>query len=162
MEYTFGTIADIPALIDMRTAYILEDFGKLSPEDEAVMRKTLPDYFSEHLNRDCIAFLAKDGETVVSVALLMILQKPCHPKMIHGKMGEVLSVYTLPAYRRQGIAQHNMQRLVDYARASGLDYVNLCHKSRLSSLSKSWVFRTAIPLYRDADSVNKNRIFVQM
>lgn len=42
MEYTFGTIADIPALIDMRTAYILEDFGKLSPEDEAVMRKTLP------------------------------------------------------------------------------------------------------------------------
>ena len=112
MEYTFGTIADIPALIDMRTAYILEDFGKLSPEDEAVMRKTLPDYFSEHLNRDCIAFL-------------MILQKPCHPKMIHGKMGEVLSVYTLPAYRRQGIAQHNMQRLVDYARASGLDYVNL-------------------------------------
>ena len=115
MEYTFGTIADIPALIDMRTAYILEDFGELSPEDEAVMRKTLPDYFSEHLNRDCIAFLAKDGETVVSVALLMILQKPCHPKMIHGKMGEVLSVYTLPAYRRQGIAQHNMQRLVDYA-----------------------------------------------
>ena len=55
----------------------------------------------------------------------MILQKPCHPKMIHGKMGEVLSVYTLPAYRRQGIAQHNMQRLVDYARANGLDYVNL-------------------------------------
>ena len=90
MEYTFGTIADIPALIDMRTAYILEDFGELSPEDEAIMRKTLPDYFSEHLNRDCIAFLAKDGETVVSVALLMILQKPCHPKMIHGKMGEVL------------------------------------------------------------------------
>lgn len=33
MEYTFGTIADIPALIDMRTAYILEDFGELSPED---------------------------------------------------------------------------------------------------------------------------------
>lgn len=125
MEYTLGTIADIPALIDMRTAYILEDFGELSPEDEAGMRKTLPDYFSEHLNRDCIAFLAKDGETVVSVALLMILQKPCHPKMIHGKMGEVLSVYTLPAYRRQGIAQHNMQRLVDYARANGLDYVNL-------------------------------------
>ena len=85
MEYILGTIADIPALIDMRTAYILEDFGELSPEDEAVMRKTLPDYFSEHLNRDCIAFLAKDGETVVSVALLMILQKPCHPKMIHGK-----------------------------------------------------------------------------
>ena len=84
MEYTFGTIADIPALIDMRTAYILEDFGELSAEDEAIMRKTLPDYFSEHLNRDCIAFLAKDGETVVSVALLMILQKPCHPKMIHG------------------------------------------------------------------------------
>ena len=55
MKYTFGTIADIPALIDMRTAYILEDFGKLSPEDEAVMRKTLPDYFSEHLNRDCIS-----------------------------------------------------------------------------------------------------------
>ena len=48
MEYILGTIADIPALIDMRTAYILEDFGELSPEDEAVMRKTLPDYFSEH------------------------------------------------------------------------------------------------------------------
>ena len=119
MEYTFGTIADIPALIDMRTAYILEDFGKLSPEDEAVMRKTLPDYFSEHLNRDCIAFLAKDGETVVSVALLMILQKPCHPKMIHGKMGEVLSVYTLPAYRRQGIAKKLLSLVVAEAKAYG-------------------------------------------
>ena len=125
MEYTFGTIADIPALIDMRTAYILEDFGKLSPEDEAVMRKTLPDYFSEHLNRDCIAFLAKDGETVVSVALLMILQKPCHPKMIHGKMGEVLSVYTLPAYRRQGIAKKLLSLVVAEAKAYGCGTVQI-------------------------------------
>ena len=37
----------------------------------------------------------------------------------------IFLLYTLPAYRRQGIAQHNMQRLVDYARVSGLDYVNL-------------------------------------
>ena len=125
MEYTFGTIADIPALIDMRTAYILEDFGKLSPEDEAVMRKTLPDYFSEHLNRDCIAFLAKDGETVVSVALLMILQKPCHPKMIHGKMGEVLSVYTLPVYRRQGIAKKLLSLVVAEAKAYGCGTVQI-------------------------------------
>ena len=125
MEYTFGTIADIPALIDMRTAYILEDFGELSPEDEAIMRKTLPDYFSEHLNRDCIAFLAKDGETVVSVALLMILQKPCHPKMIHGKMGEVLSVYTLPAYRRQGIAKKLLSLVVAEAKAYGCGTVQI-------------------------------------
>lgn len=80
--------------------------------------------------------------------------------MIHGKMGEVLSVYTLPAYRRQGIAQHNMQRLVEPEQ--WLDSESSATKAGYPVYQKVGFSGTATALYRDADSVNKNRIFVQM
>ena len=81
----------------------------------------------EHLGRDLIAFTAREAATgeIVATALLLVIEKPCNPDFINGKVGEVLNVYTMPAYRRRGIGSRLIEELVDFSRSSGLDYIEL-------------------------------------
>lgn len=125
MEFTFATQKDIQQLTELRIAYTKEDLGSISEADEKTLTEKLPEYFAEHLNKDCIAFVARDEDTIAAVALLIIIEKPCSPKFINGLVGEVLSVYTRPEYRHQGLCSNLMKLLLDCAREKGLDKVEL-------------------------------------
>jgi len=111
MKYTQAGADSIPQLVSMRIEYIRDDHGSLDAADEQIMRSRLPDYFERHLGRDLFAFIAEENDTVVATALLLIIEKPSNPNFISGFVGNVLNVYTLPEYRRRGIAY----RLLDYA-----------------------------------------------
>jgi len=125
MEFGYGKKSDIEQLSELRIAYILEDLGAVSDEDMKIMKETLPEYFEKHLNEDCFAFVARDGDLIVSVALLQVIEKPANPHFIHGLVGTVLSVYTRPEYRRQGLCLNLIKLLLEAAREKGLDKVNL-------------------------------------
>lgn len=71
------------------------------------------------------AFGAFDHEKLVSIALLLIVEKPCNPRFVNGKTGDVLNVYTLPEYRRQGIATKAIKMLMAFAKKNKLDFVEL-------------------------------------
>lgn len=125
MEFSFATKNDIQQLTELRIAYTKEDLGNISEADEKILAEKLPEYFAEHLNKDCIAFVARDEDTIAAVALLIIIEKPCSPKFINGLVGEVLSVYTRPEYRHQGLCSNLMKLLLDCARGKGLNKVEL-------------------------------------
>ena len=90
---------DIKELIRMRIAYMVDDFGSVSDIEKESMEKQLPEYFERKLNTELVAFVAKDGEMIVSVAYLHIIEMPSNSILLNGLYGEVLSVYTLPEYR---------------------------------------------------------------
>ena len=60
----------------------------------SAMRKRLPIYFQTHLNKDLIAFIAKDDDRIVATTFLLVVDKPPNPHFINGRVGEVLNVYT--------------------------------------------------------------------
>lgn len=116
---------DINQLVELRMGYLWDDFGALSREDEARIRRDLPGYFERHLNSDLIAFVAREGETLVACVLLRLVEKPMSPAFLSGMTGAVLNVYTRPECRGQGCASRLMRMLMEEAAERHLDVVEL-------------------------------------
>lgn len=118
--------ADIPQLCKLRLAYFDEEFGTLPADKTAAIKAHLPAYFTAHLGRDCIAAAAEaeDG-TLVSSALLTVIEKPANPFFPCGRSGYVLGVFTEPEYRGQGLATQIMTLILQEAKRLQLDTVTL-------------------------------------
>ncbi|MCR5249911.1 MAG: GNAT family N-acetyltransferase [Lachnospiraceae bacterium] len=120
-----ATKEDINELIRMRIAYMIDDFGSVSDREREGMEKQLPDYFERKLGSELIAFVARDGKRIVSVAYLHVIEMPANSVLLSGLYGEVLSVYTEPEYREKGLCTKLMQNLVEHGRSRGLGRIDL-------------------------------------
>ena len=127
MSILFGEASkdDIEELVKLRIAYMIDDFGGVSDYEKECMKKQLPDYFNRKLGDELVAFVAKDGNRIVSVAYLHIIEMPSNSILLNGLYGEVLSVYTEPEYRGKGLCTKLIQNLVEYGKKRGLGRVDL-------------------------------------
>ena len=141
---------DIEQLIRLRIAYMIDDFGGISDHEKECMEKQLPDYFNRKLGDELVAFVAKDGERIVSVAYLHIIEMPANSILLNGLYGEVLSVYTEPEYRGKGLCTKLIQNLVDYGKKRGLGRVDL-------SATKE-----GYPIYAKVGFVDKEQRYMDM
>lgn len=116
---------DISLLIDMRLAYLTEDYNGLTAEQTCRIKAQLPDYFKEHLNRDLFVYVCEDNKFIVSTVFLLITEKPANPNFITGLTGTILNVYTLPKYRTRGLAGSLMKMAMQDAKCKNLSYLEL-------------------------------------
>ena len=116
---------DIGTLVKMRLNYLTEDNGGLEAQDLATIKKELPGYFQVHLNRDLFVYVIKNGQSIVSCAFLLIVEKPMSPAFINGRTGIVLNVYTCPSCRRRGCARIIMEALLSEARKMEISEIEL-------------------------------------
>lgn len=152
MSILFGEASkdDIEQLVRLRIAYMIDDFGGISDHEKECMEKQLPDYFNRKLGDELVAFVAKDGERIVSVAYLHIIEMPANSILLNGLYGEVLSVYTEPEYRGKGLCTQLIQNLVDYGKKRGLGRVDL-------SATKE-----GYPIYAKVGFVDKEQRYTDM
>lgn len=152
MSILFGEASkdDIEQLIRLRIAYMIDDFGGISDHEKKCMEKQLPDYFNRKLGDELIAFVAKDGERIVSVAYLHIIEMPANSILLNGLYGEVLSVYTEPEYRGKGLCTQLIRNLVEYGKKRGLGRVDL-------SATKE-----GYPIYAKVGFVDKEQRYTDM
>lgn len=152
MNILFGEASkdDIEQLIRLRIAYMIDDFGGVSDHEKKCMEKQLPDYFNRKLGDELIAFVAKDGERIVSVAYLHIIEMPANSILLNGLYGEVLSVYTEPEYRGKGLCTQLIRNLVEYGKKRGLGRVDL-------SATKE-----GYPIYAKVGFVDKEQRYTDM
>lgn len=128
MEYIIrpAVPADIPELCKLRLAYFDEEFGTLPAYKTAAIKAHLPAYFEAHLGKDCIAAAAEAADgTLVSNALLTVIEKPANPFFPCGRSGYVLGVFTKPEHRGHGLATQIMELILQEARRLRLDTVTL-------------------------------------
>lgn len=139
ITYRAATPDDVAALAVLRW----ENQAERHPEQQP--RDTLDEYTVAYIEqiRDELArgvhraWLAEaDGEAVACVALVWWVMAP-NPDEHQRKRGFVTSVYTRPAYRRQGVARQLMTMLIDHARAEGVQRLIL------------WSSDMGRPLYED-------------
>ena len=116
---------DIDELVRLRIAYIRDDFGSISDEEELNLKNRLPGYFERELGDHLIAFVARAEGRLVAAAYLLIVEKPANPSMPTGLCGEVLSVFTEESYRGKGICSHLMTELVTFAKERGFSRIDL-------------------------------------
>ena len=125
MIFTRAAAADIPALTELRLAYLAEDFGALADAEAESFRRALPGYFRENLDRRLLGYVAREGGAAVACALLLLVDKPMSPAFPNGRTGTVLNVYTRPAWRRRGCARRLMEMLLADAKERGLCRIEL-------------------------------------
>ena len=149
MIFDKATIEDIGVLTDLRIAYLNEDLGVISNENLELMQASLPSYYEKHLNKDLMAYVARDEMDIVSCAFLLIVEKPMSPSFITGKTGTVLNVYTKPDYRKKGYAKKLITTMLEDAKAEGLSIIELKATEDGYSLYKSVGFEDVVARYHN-------------
>jgi len=79
----------------------------------AYFKKAIPD-------ENYICWLAKDGEYLAGAGGLVIRQQPGSFKNPTGITGYIMSMYTFPGYRGQGIAGTILNKLIATAKDMGI------------------------------------------
>ncbi|MBQ3918651.1 MAG: GNAT family N-acetyltransferase [Oscillospiraceae bacterium] len=150
ITYRKAASSDIPDIIKMRIGYMHETHHELTDEvfDEIAHRSE--GYFQEHLNRDCIVYLAMDGEKTAGCIFFLLINKPASPLFITGKTGTLMNVFTLPEYRRQGIAKHLVQMAIEDGKEWELSYIELRSTN------------DGYPLYRSLEFAEDKSIYMNM
>lgn len=125
INYRIANKKDIYELTRLRIEYMKEAFNEIANNENLKLNSELPKYFEKNLGVSCIAFIAEEKEHMVSCALLIIIEKPYSPVLKNGIVGEVMGVYTEPAFRNKGIATKLMSDMVKYAKEHNMDRIDL-------------------------------------
>lgn len=125
IELRAATAADIPVITELRRLFSEELAGKQEPSLEQSMREGLTQYLESELNKTCICWLALNETKAVSVMLMVLRHQPGSLKNPSGKWGYLMNVYTIPEYRKRGIAARLLQHIVDHTRSLGYAAIEL-------------------------------------
>lgn len=130
ITYRKADITDIPQLIYLRLQFLKEIYPKAGNSQDDQLKDHLRSYLTEHLSHDNFVnwFADKDGEVVGSAGIVFYNQPPLYHNL-EGKVAYILNVYTLPAYRRRGIAKTLLQKIMDEAKRRNTGKVSL-HTSK--------------------------------
>lgn len=124
-NYITATIKNIKDIIDLRMMYLIEYNKKLEKEVINQLEDYMNTYLTKHLNKDCFIELAYKNDTVISIAILNIIEKVPSPKFPNGLFGELYGVYTHPLYRNQGIATNVVTRIINNNKNKRLSFIQL-------------------------------------
>lgn len=116
VTYRMATAEDAEALARLRLELLLEEHAEDHVDADAYVAAHVRQIQPELARGTHCSWLAEvDGEPVASVVLTWSVSPP-HFDRSERKRGFVSSVYTRPAYRRQGIGRRLMLLLVEHAR----------------------------------------------
>ncbi|MES2704522.1 MAG: GNAT family N-acetyltransferase [Bacteroidota bacterium] len=111
---------DVDIVTDYRMAFSDELNGKQSEAIERNLRDNLNAYFKAELGRNYICWYASVNGDVAAIGGLGIRVVPGNIKNPSGVWGYIMSIYTVPQYRRQGLCKQILERLVNTARERGV------------------------------------------
>ena len=113
MNVRLATLDDLEALISLRI--------QLLETADAGFDGALWAWLRTHLaDGSFLAWLAEDAGTVMAASGLTVLDRPPYPGNATGLDGYVTNMYTLPAYRRRGLARQLLEVLITHARQVGI------------------------------------------
>lgn len=120
-EYKKTTIADIDELVRTRII-VLRAANKLSNDmDMSLVEKESYEYYKNTLETgEHIAYLVYDNRKFIGVGGVSFYQVMPTYHNSTGKKAYIMNMYTAPEYRRQGIAFHTLDLLMNDAKKQGV------------------------------------------
>lgn len=126
LKARMAVAGDVKQLIKARFDFFNEEKWEMTSGQRDAMKRLLRQYFTRHLNIDFFAAMLEDAGQIVSIAFLVVLEKPANPFFPTGKTGTIFNVFTYPAYRRKGFATRLMKMLIEEGKRHGLSFLDLC------------------------------------
>jgi ribosomal protein S18 acetylase RimI-like enzyme len=123
MKIRQAITTDIPGLVKNRMDFIFCLKNIMPPQ---IFEGKTKAYFEQHLGgKDFAAWVAIEGDEIVSACMLCITDQIPTPICPNGKMGYVYNVFTQEAYRGQGLATHLLKELQRYSAEQGILSIRL-------------------------------------
>lgn len=122
MTVRFAGSGDAALLAALR----LEFLGKSGGEESEPLALKIKEYIEKHIETGgFFAALAEEDGAAVSVAFLSVAERPPRFADSSNRVGTLYSVYTRPEYRRKGMAEAVVSKLLERAREQGIDSFDL-------------------------------------
>ncbi len=120
------TTDHIPQLIALRLEFLISLKGEQPQDKVDALTQHLHQYYSKALPAEAfVGWIAWEGEQAVGVGGLIVREQPGHFDWPDGKLGYILNMYTIPAYRKQGICSEILQHMIAYSKEHGLSRLEL-------------------------------------
>ena len=122
ITYRKFTYDDIDIVTELRIKQLIDEGSKETID----IRDNIKDYYKRHLaDNSFISYLAIDDDKIVATSGIAYVEKPPYFTCPSGKIGLVTNMYTLPEYRRQGIAKKLLSMVIDEAKVYGCDCIQI-------------------------------------
>jgi len=116
---------DIPTLIHFRKML-------LKQENDNSIDTELANYFENAMqDGTTILWVAEDNGKVVASVLLCLMQMVPRFDNLSGKVAYLTNMYTIPEYRRRGVATKLMTAVIEVAKSQGTKKI-LLHSSEMA------------------------------
>lgn len=124
--YSEATAADCKHLAKYRIAFLTELMGPQTDECVQTVTKELENYFSRAIDdKEYVGWLARHNGEIVGTGGMALRAQPGNFRNPTGRTGYIMNMYTVPAYRKQGICSALLAKLVDAGKAMGIDTFEL-------------------------------------
>lgn len=121
IQYFRASEEHLDILVALRLEVLQIFQGEQSPEAIEALRPHLVEVIGNGLRAESyICWLAQVGNEIVGAGGLTIRTHPGNFTNPSGRVGYIMSMYTLPAYRRMGICSELVQRLVSSGKELGI------------------------------------------
>ena len=117
---------EIKLMVDYRIIFLRELQGEQTPETEEKLRQELTAYFEKALaDGSFIGRVAEIDSKLIGIGGMVLLQVPGNFHLPNGRWGYILSVYTIPEYRKRGIGSEIINQFIEEGKNLGLSKVYL-------------------------------------
>ena len=126
LTYKKATLEDIDILTETRII-VLRAANQLAEDvDMSTVKEQSYEYYKRALSMDShVAYLVLDGDEFVGAGGISFFEVMPTYHNPTGKKAYIMNMYTKPEYRRQGIAFHTLDLLVEEAKARGIKAILL-------------------------------------
>ena len=113
---------DLKIFIELRTTQLQEE----GAEAVCGLEPMLYEYYNKHLiDGTFVSWLAIYNDKIIGTSGMSFVEKPPTYGNANGKIGLLSSMYTIPQYRRKGIAKELLSRVMNEAKEYGCGAVQI-------------------------------------
>lgn len=125
-SYRQATLQDIAQLLEFRLCLLHSAIGEGRPDRWENVKEHIIQYYQEALSNDThLAYLVYDGNRCIATGGVCFYQiLPTYYKPT-GKKAYLINLYTVPEYRRRGVATQVLNLLIDESLQRGATYISL-------------------------------------
>lgn len=122
IQYRKLTTNDLDTFINMRISQLREEGAR----EEIDLKPALDEYYKSHMaDGTFVSWIALDGKKIIGTSGISFVEKPPYFGCPSGKIGLLSSMFTSKEYRRKGIANHLLSKVVSEAKKYGCGMVQI-------------------------------------
>ena len=126
IEYRIATTSDIEALISLRMVFLKEVESVYNPKYETKVRNSFFKYLQENIPKESyVSWLALDNGKIIATSGLSFNSVPPSYGNHNGEEAYIMNMYTIPEYRRKGIAKILFDKTLEEATRRGVGKIRL-------------------------------------